>query len=138
MKTLLVVASLTLALAAFPVAAQQGPAGVPGAPGLVPEPPPAPARSAEPTQRPKVDCKVDKNAPQCKSRASTPRKPRDVCQTKAGAGLKQCEKTRPAGSDCSKATDPTLCARHAKAREVCKDKTGAEHRQCLRDTLTGK
>ena len=59
MKTLIIVASLTAALIAMPAIAQQGPAGVPGAPGLVPDSPPA-VKAQQPKPLP-VDCSKAKN-----------------------------------------------------------------------------
>lgn len=120
MKALLLVATLTAMLLAVPAGAQQGPAGVPGAPGLAPPPPPPPPAvvAADPTP-------------------ATATAPPSACrQTKAGkpgASCKPAKKKAPAA--CSTAADPARCEQHRKTRELCRKVPESEYRQCLRDNL---
>ena len=142
MKTLLIAVSLAAALIAMPVAAQQGPAGVPGAPGLAPmsstplppAPPPAPPKQAA---RP-ADCRSAKNVEQCKARQEVQRRVREACQGKSGKPRQQCVKTETRAAECSISAEPARCERYRKARELCSEKLGNEHQQCLRDNLTAK
>ena len=73
MKRPLFVLALIFALFAGPAAAQQGPAGVPGAPliGAVIAPPPAPTKETPDTAQRKrgpADCSKAKQVEQCKAR----------------------------------------------------------------------
>jgi hypothetical protein len=144
MKTLLFAISLAAALIAMPVVAQQGPAGVPGAPGLAPPPPPpppaatAPAAQAKPAQRRPADCRKSADVEQCKARQEERRKRIEACQGTVGAQRKQCLQNKTAPANCSSSSDPLRCERHRKAQELCKNLLGSEHQQCLRDNLTTK
>lgn len=94
MRTLLFVFSLA-ACAAFPAFAQLGPAGVPGAPGLVPEPA-APAVAKQPESKAQspstvpAACAKAKNVEQCVAREESRRKARIACKGKANEEYKQC------------------------------------------------
>lgn len=94
MRTMLFLASLALATA-LPAFAQLGPAGVPGAPGLAPEPskPAAPQQQEKKADTPaKVPaaCAKAKNVEQCVARQELRRKARAACKGKADAEYKQC------------------------------------------------
>ena len=94
MKTLLFVFSLA-ACTAVPAFAQLGPAGVPGAPGLVPEPA-APPAANQATSKAKAPAKIpaacakSKNVEQCVAREEVRRKARIACKGKANEEYKQC------------------------------------------------
>lgn len=94
MRTWLFLVSLA-AVTSLPAFAQLGPAGVPGAPGLAPEPSkPAPQQQ----QEPKADapakvpaaCAKAKNVKQCVARLELRHKARAACKGKATAEYKQC------------------------------------------------
>ena len=97
MKPLLFVLSLAVCTA-LPAFAQLGPAGVPGAPGLVPEPAPAAPAAPEPatTSKAKTPAKIpaacakSKNVEQCVARQEARRKARAACKGKANEEYKQC------------------------------------------------
>ena len=120
MKALLLVATLTATLLSLPVCAQQGPAGVPGAPGLAPPPPPAPV------------VVVPEPAPG-KASQLTPAACRQAKAGKSGQPCKPAKKKSPAS--CSTAADPARCEQHRKTRELCRKVPESEYRQCLRDNL---
>ncbi|WP_153108971.1 hypothetical protein [Propionivibrio limicola] len=113
MKHLLIVAAFATVLASLPAQAQLGPAGVPGAPGLVPPSATKPAAKTEP-----------------KAKVATPSR-----STKAAAKQKASVEKKSPLPDCSKTAEPERCERHQKARQLCSDKEGDAHLQCLRDTL---
>ena len=148
MKTLLFAVSLAATLIALPVAAQQGPAGVPGAPGLAPPPPPhpapapiavappAPVAQVKPRPRRPADCRKADDVEHCQARQEARRKARETCPGKAGSQRQHCLETRAA--DCRSESDPARCERFRKARELCTPLLGREHQQCLRDNLTAK
>jgi hypothetical protein len=140
MKTLIFVVSLIAALSAMPVNAQQGPAGVPGAPGLAPPSPPpvamAPVAQAKPVQRRPSDCRQASDVGQCKARQQARRKLLEACHGTVGAERKQCLQKKPQAANCSSSADPQRCERHNTARQRCKDLPDNAYRQCLRDTLT--
>lgn len=121
MKTLPFVVSLVAALIALPVIAQQGPAGVPGAPGLAPPPP---AVVAAPSPEPV------KAAP-----AAAPEK---CAKTKSGKPAKSCKPKKASAPSCSTAADPARCEQYRKTRDACKNLPERDYRQCLRDNLTTK
>lgn len=93
MRTLLFVVSLAACVAA-PAFAQLGPAGVPGAPGLVPTPAPAPAQTepTKPSADPKTPaaCAQAKDVERCKARQEARAKARAACKGKSGDTFKQC------------------------------------------------
>lgn len=102
MRTMLFLASLAV-FTALPAFAQLGPAGVPGAPGLAPEPAPepapAPAKPAAPQKQEKktgtpakvpAACAKAKNVKQCVARQELRRKARAACKGKASEAYKQC------------------------------------------------
>lgn len=122
MKTLFFVVSLAAALIATPVIAQQGPAGVPGAPGLAPPPPPAVVAVSPPEQ--------------AKASPSTP--PAKCGKTASGQPKKSCKPKKTAAPSCSSSADPTRCEQHRKTHELCKNLPEPDYRQCLRDNLTTK
>ena len=121
MKAPFLVATLTAMLIALPSIAQQGPAGVPGAPGLAPPPPP-PAVVAAPPAPPL---------------APSESKPVHKCgKTKAGKSAKHCPvKKNPPPANCGNSSDPLRCEQHRKTREACKNLPERDYRQCLRDHL---
>jgi len=120
MKTLLFVVSLAAALIASPVIAQQGPAGVPGAPGLAPPPAVVAAPPPEPV----------------KVSPSTP--PAKCGKTPSGKPTKSCKPKKTAAPTCSSSADPVRCEQHRKTHELCKSLPEPDYRQCLRDNLTTK
>lgn len=91
MKALFISFSLITALIVTPAGAQQGPAGVPGAPALAasiaPPPPPAPA---EQSKRAPKDCSKAKNPEQCKAREEARKVAREACKGQKGTEYKQC------------------------------------------------
>lgn len=119
MRALYRAMTLCAALIAYPAIAQQGPAGVPGAPGLAPPPPP-PVVVAAPEVPSKV---IEPSSPVCGKNKSG--KPDKSCRPK--------KKTKAANS-CNAASDPGRCEQYRKTRELCKNV--ADYRQCLRDNLT--
>lgn len=121
MKTLPFVVSLVAALIALPVIAQQGPAGVPGAPGLAPPPPPVVATPApEPVKAAPVAA------------------PEKCAKTKSGKPAKSCKPKKASAQSCSASADPARCEQYRKTRETCKNLPERDYRQCLRDNLTSK
>lgn len=80
---------------ALPAYAQLGPAGVPGAPGLVPDPAPASAPAAP---APKKDipapvpreCVKSKNVDRCVARVEARKKAEAACKGTPKAKYKQC------------------------------------------------
>lgn len=84
MRTLLFVVSLATALAAMPAFAQLGPAGVPGAPGLVPPPP---QKKTQPAPKVPSACAKAKNVERCTARHQ---EARAACKGRAGAEHKKC------------------------------------------------
>ena len=119
MKILPFVVSLAAALIAIPATAQQGPAGVPGAPGLAP-PPPVVAAPPEPVKATPVAA------------------PEKCAKTKSGKMAKSCKPKKATVSTCSAAADPARCEQYRKTRETCKNLPERDYRQCLRDNLTTK
>ncbi|MEI7611918.1 MAG: hypothetical protein WCK63_03355 [Betaproteobacteria bacterium] len=92
MKSLLFTFSLISALMLTPAVAQQGPAGVPGAPALAASiaPPPPSAPQAEPRKRAAKDCSQVKNPEQCKARVEARKQARAACKEAKAAERKQC------------------------------------------------
>ena len=120
MKILPFVVSLAAALIAIPATAQQGPAGVPGAPGLAPPPAVVAAPQPEPVK-------------------ATPVAAPEKCgKTKSGKPAKSCKPKKASASTCSAAADPARCEQYRKTREACKNLPERDYRQCLRDNLTTK
>lgn len=112
-RAALALLALTSALVSLPASAQLGPAGVPGAPGLVT--PPAVVKTNPPPE-------------------TTPTRSERKAAVKP-AVKKHPAKTKAAANNCRKAADPASCELHAKARKTCHEQTGETHRQCLRDNL---
>jgi hypothetical protein len=121
MKTLPFVVSLAAALIAIPAFAQQGPAGVPGAPGLAPPPP---AAVAAPQPEP--------------VKAAPVAAPEKCAKTKSGKTAKSCKPKKTSAQSCGAAADPARCEQYRKTREACKNLPERDYRQCLRDNLTSK
>lgn len=120
MKTLFFAVSLAAALIAIPAVAQQGPAGVPGAPGLAPAPVVVATQPPEPVK-------------------ATPSVAPEKCgKTKSGQPRKSCKPKKVAAPTCSSSADPARCEQHRKTRELCKNLPERDYRQCLRDNLTTK
>ena len=119
MKILPFVVSLAAALIAIPATAQQGPAGVPGAPGLAP-PPVVVAAPPEPVKAAPVAA------------------PEKCAKTKSGKMAKSCKPKKAAAQSCSATADPARCEQYRKTREACKNLPERDYRQCLRDNLTTK
>ena len=119
MKILPFVVSLAAALIAIPATAQQGPAGVPGAPGLAP-PPVVVAAPPEPVKAAPVAA------------------PEKCAKTKSGKMAKSCKPKKASAQSCSTAADPARCEQYRKTREACKNLPERDYRQCLRDNLTTK
>ena len=119
MKILPFVVSLAAALIAIPATAQQGPAGVPGAPGLAP-PPVVVAAPPEPVKAAPVAA------------------PEKCAKTKSGKPAKSCKPKKTSASTCSATADPARCEQYRKTREACKNLPERDYRQCLRDNLTTK
>lgn len=120
MKALLFAVSLTATLLALPALAQQGPAGVPGAPGLAPPPPPPAVVVSTPAPAP---AKPTAAPPKCG-------------KSKSGKASQACPpKKKPAASNCSSSADPARCEQYRKTRELCRNLAQNEYRQCLRDNL---
>ena len=119
MKTLFFAVSLATALIATPVIAQQGPAGVPGAPGLAP-PPAVVAAPPEPVK------------------ATPSTAPAKCGKTKSGKPTKSCKPKKAPAPTCSNSADPLRCEQHRKTHELCKNLPENDYRQCLRDNLTTK
>ena len=91
MKNSMQVLAMIFALVAVPAAAQQGPAGVPGAPligaSIAPTPPPVPAAQKAPPRKPApVNCNKAKDVEQCKARQEA----RKACKNKKSAERQQC------------------------------------------------
>ena len=121
MKAPLIVAALTAALLALPAGAQQGPAGVPGAPGLAPPPPPPAPTVVAPEP---VPGKAD--APQ-----------RAACRPTKGKTGQACPPTKKKSpATCSTTADPARCEQHRRTRELCRKVPESDYRQCLRDNLS--
>lgn len=118
MKTLFFAVSLVAALIAMPVVAQQGPAGVPGAPGLAPAPAVVAAPPPEPVKASPAPAKCGK--------------------TKSGQPSKSCKPKKAAAPTCGSSADPARCEQYRKTRELCKNLPERDYRQCLRDNLTTK
>ncbi len=137
-----IVASLAASFLAMPAIAQQGPAGVPGAPALVREitsPTPPPPAAKPQSQKAKLgtdDCSKAKDVKQCKAHQEARKKAQEACKGKTGTEHKQCLNDQAQKLKCSTSGYPALCEQHQKTRELCKNKLGNEHRQCLRDNLT--
>ena len=96
MKIVPLILSL-LALTALPAYAQLGPAGVPGAPGLVPEPAPVatPAPQSadakkEATSKIPPQCAKTKNVERCIAQAEARQKAEAACKGKPKAKYDQC------------------------------------------------
>ena len=94
MKNIPLLLSL-LAFFAFPVHAQLGPAGVPGAPGLVPAPasttPPPPAEAAKGTSSNiPAECVKAKNVDRCIARVEARKKAEAACQGKPKGKFDAC------------------------------------------------
>ena len=119
MKPQFFVVSLVAALLAMPVIAQQGPAGVPGAPGLAPPPPPVVA--VQPTEQAKASPA-----------------PAKCGKAKSGQPRKSCKPKKAAVPTCSSSADPVRCEQHRRTHELCKNLPERDYRQCLRDNLTTK
>ena len=100
MKILPFVVSLAAALIAIPATAQQGPAGVPGAPGLAP-PPVVVAAPPEPVKAAPVAA------------------PEKCAKTKSGKMTKSCKPKKASASTCSATADPARCEQYRKTREAC-------------------
>lgn len=88
----LIVVSASLSL---PVAAQQGPAGVPGAPligaSIAPPTPPAQApEKVQPRKRVPVDCNKVKEVEKCKARQEARKQAREACKDKKRTERQQC------------------------------------------------
>ena len=94
MKSVVLLLSL-LAAMALPAYAQLGPAGVPGAPGLVPDP--APASVPTPPEHKKDipppvprECAKSKNVDRCVVRVEARKKAEAACKGTPKAKYKQC------------------------------------------------
>ena len=79
----------------MPAAAQQGPAGVPGAPwiGATIAPPAPPAQTSDKAQarkRAPADCSKAKDVEQCKARQAARKQARETCKDKRGEARQQC------------------------------------------------
>lgn len=91
MKPLFLAFSLITALMVTPAGAQQGPAGVPGAPALAAAiAPPAPAAQSKPRKPAAKNCNTARNPEQCKARLEARRQAREACKDKKGDERKQC------------------------------------------------
>ncbi|WP_319239740.1 hypothetical protein [uncultured Propionivibrio sp.] len=95
MKNALPVLATIAALFAVPAMAQQGPAGVPGAPliGASIAPPPVPTKDSKPPQprkRAAADCTKARDVEQCKARQEARRQAREACKPLKGAERRQC------------------------------------------------
>lgn len=143
MKSQLILVALIATLAS-PTWAQLGPAGVPGAPGLVetdpsvknsPATPPAPAVVSQPASEPEkkvvAECKPTTNK-HCKPKSCSAKAKGRDCKTKP----KSTPAKRPSIVSCDKASDPAVCREHERVRKTCAGKQGEDYRQCLRDQLT--
>ena len=97
MKTAFIVVLTTLALSSLSFA-QLGPAGVPGAPGLAPEPPPAAQPSPEPKKhqetpaikRTPAACAKAKDTERCIERKELQEKAQAACKKKQGKKRQKC------------------------------------------------
>ena len=99
MKSIALLLSL-LAATIFPAHAQLGPAGVPGVPGLVPDPAPvsvpAPPPPVAPEPRKEVpppvprECAKSKNVDRCIARVEARKKAEAACKGTPKAKYKQC------------------------------------------------
>lgn len=99
MKSVVLLLSL-LAATALPAYAQLGPAGVPGAPGLVPDPAPTPAPAITPpaSAESKKDapppippeCVKAKNIERCVARVEARKKANAACKGTPKAKFNQC------------------------------------------------
>jgi hypothetical protein len=90
MKLISLALSLACALITLPASAQQGPAGVPGAPGLAPMVQPAPAAAPTKTAKQTKDCTKAKDVERCKARQAARKIARESCKGKSGSIYKQC------------------------------------------------
>jgi hypothetical protein len=91
MKFIFLALSLASALITLPASAQQGPAGVPGAPGLAPMVQPAPAvPQAKTAKRPPKDCSKSKDVERCKAKQEAQKIARESCKGKTGSEHKKC------------------------------------------------
>jgi hypothetical protein len=91
MKFLFLALSLASALITLPASAQQGPAGVPGAPGLAPvvQTPPA-AAPVKTAKRPPKDCSKAKDVERCIAKQEAKKMARESCKGKTGSEHKKC------------------------------------------------
>ena len=95
MRFLLLSLAVLSGLVALPVAAQQGPAGVPGAPWIgatiAPPPPPSAEKPKEPQRkRTTIPCSKAKDVEQCRARAAAKKQAREACKDKKGKEYQQC------------------------------------------------
>mgnify|MGYP003608224308 CR=1 FL=1 len=95
MKNSKLVLAMVVALLAAPAAAQQGPAGVPGAPfigaSIAPTPAPIPeAKKSAQRKRAPIDCQKAKDVEQCKARQEARKQAREACKALKGNERQQC------------------------------------------------
>jgi len=135
MKSLIFAVSLSAALIAWPVIAQQGPAGVPGAYGLAesvaPTPPAPPSAQGQRAKRGPTDCANARDVEQCKVRQEAHKKMLEACKDKFGAERKQCLHEQAQAIDCTQARNPQQCASRKQASAACQNLKGAQFRQCV-------
>lgn len=138
MNNIFLAAALAAALLSVPAIAQQGPAGVPGAPAMVKEitsPPPAAQPPSQKAKRGSVDCSKAKDVAQCQARQDAHQKVLEACKDKSGADRKQCMQKQTQNVDCNKSRNPQQCEARKQAYAACKGKTGAQFRQCVQEKM---
>lgn len=139
MKSLIYAVSLSAAQIASPAIAQQGPAGVPGAYGLVesvaPTPPAPPPAQGLRSKRGPADCSNAGNVEQCKVRQEARTKLLEACQDKFGAERKQCMHEQVPGFDCTGARNPQQCESRKQAYAQCQNQNGAQFKKCMQQKM---
>lgn len=139
MKTMFVATMLTAALITVPAIAQQGPAGVPGAPGLAET-----AKSAPPSSRARhrqhgpADCRAAKDIESCTARQEAHKAALEACKDKAGSERQQCMHAQAQNLDCTKAGNPQRCESRKHAYAACSGQGGPKFKQCVQQSMSNE
>ncbi|SBT08286.1 conserved exported hypothetical protein [Candidatus Propionivibrio aalborgensis] len=137
MKTMFIATMLTAALITVPAIAQQGPAGVPGAPGLAET-----VKSAPPSSRPRhrqrgpADCRTAKDVELCTARQEAHKTALEACKGKTGVERQQCMHAQAQNLDCTKAGNPQRCESRKHAYATCSAQSGPKFKQCVQQTMS--
>ena len=138
MKAAIFAVALASTLLALPTGAQQGPAGVPGFPGIaasitaeLPPAPVPPSIQAQQRKRLEAECVGERNLERCVARLENRSKSRDSCKQKRADDRLACVEEARQRVDCSKASDPQRCALKKQSYADCRGKYGAALQQCV-------